>query len=267
VRKDAISTAALLDLLNVPATTATARRLAAVMRGLHFIPIKSRRLMPGGRAGNAVTRGWARPVRTTKSSPTTSNAGAAGLKRTGDDPMTFVLLKNYDQYAIVNDDADFIAGSVHPLNGREGPYRVRAHVGLTDRETTEIGVVNSLNEAIPTFLAHHRRNPPRWLRVHKGYWKDTLHVFLRVKQDQHGHWSACRDDYPLLRDGKPACFATHTDAQRAADAHELDLYPNAKAIDDGLSWQPDPEIDWRSIPHLVEGRARWQRSASSFLPD
>jgi hypothetical protein len=62
--KDAISTAALLDLLRVPATTGTARRLAPVMRSLNFIPIKSRRLMPGGRAGNTVTRGWARPVRT-----------------------------------------------------------------------------------------------------------------------------------------------------------------------------------------------------------
>ena len=61
--KDAISTAALLDLLHLHATTGTARRLAAVMRSLHFIPIKSRRLMPGGRAGNTVTRGWARPFR------------------------------------------------------------------------------------------------------------------------------------------------------------------------------------------------------------
>jgi hypothetical protein len=60
---DAISTAALLDLLRVPATTSTARRLAAVMRALQFIPITSRRLMPGGRAGNTVTRGWARPFR------------------------------------------------------------------------------------------------------------------------------------------------------------------------------------------------------------
>jgi hypothetical protein len=81
--KDAISTAALLDLLRVPATTATARRLAAVMRSLHFIPIKSRRLMPGGRAGNTVTRGWARPVRTMKSSPTICNAGRTGLNRQG----------------------------------------------------------------------------------------------------------------------------------------------------------------------------------------
>ncbi|MEH2558534.1 hypothetical protein V1286_006063 [Bradyrhizobium algeriense] len=76
--KDAISTAALLDAVRVPASTGNARRLAAIMRDLHFIPIKSRRLMPGGRAGNTVTRGWARPVRTIKSSPTTSNAGRAG---------------------------------------------------------------------------------------------------------------------------------------------------------------------------------------------
>jgi hypothetical protein len=74
--KDAISTAALLDLLRVPATTGTARRLAAVMRSLNFVPIKSRRLMPGGRAGNTVTRGWARPVRTMKSSPTIYNASS-----------------------------------------------------------------------------------------------------------------------------------------------------------------------------------------------
>jgi hypothetical protein len=76
--KEFISTAALLDAVRVPATTGTARRLAAVMRDLQFIPIKSRRLMPGGRAGNTVTRGWARPVRNLRSSPTTSNAGRAG---------------------------------------------------------------------------------------------------------------------------------------------------------------------------------------------
>lgn len=73
---DAISTAALLDLLHVQATTGTARRLATVMRSLNFIPIKSRRLMPGGRAGNTVTRGWSRPVRQLKSSPTISNANS-----------------------------------------------------------------------------------------------------------------------------------------------------------------------------------------------
>ena len=61
--KELISTAALLDAVRVPATTGTARRLATIMRDLNFIPIKSRRLMPGGRTGNTVTRGWARPLR------------------------------------------------------------------------------------------------------------------------------------------------------------------------------------------------------------
>ena len=76
--KDAISTAALLDLLRASATTGTARRLAGVMRSLNFVPIKSRRLMPGGRCGNTVTRGWARPVREMK---TFSAIGRPGLKR------------------------------------------------------------------------------------------------------------------------------------------------------------------------------------------
>jgi hypothetical protein len=80
---EAISTAALLDLLRAPATTGTARRLAAIMRSLHFVPLKSRRLVPGGRAGNTVTRGWARPVRKMRSSPTTTNAGGAGLNQQG----------------------------------------------------------------------------------------------------------------------------------------------------------------------------------------
>jgi hypothetical protein len=80
-----------------------------------------------------------------------------------------------------------------------------------------------------------------------------------------GRWLAYRDDYPLPQNGETARFATAADAQRAADAHELDLYPNAVAIDDGFSWQPDPEIDWRSIPHRVEERANWQRSASGLL--
>jgi hypothetical protein len=42
---------------------------------------------------------------------------------------TFLLLKNHDHYAIVNDHADFIVGRVYPLNGQQGPYKVTADVG------------------------------------------------------------------------------------------------------------------------------------------
>ena len=59
---EAISTAALLDLLGLPNTTGNGRRIASTMRTLGFIPIKSRRLEPGGYR-DTVTRGWARPFR------------------------------------------------------------------------------------------------------------------------------------------------------------------------------------------------------------
>jgi hypothetical protein len=60
--KEAISTAALLDLLDVPKTTSNARRVGKTMRSLGFIPMKSRRFMPGG-FRDTVARGWARPLR------------------------------------------------------------------------------------------------------------------------------------------------------------------------------------------------------------
>jgi hypothetical protein len=57
-----ISSVALLDLLDVPATTGNGRRLAKTMRSMGFIPLKSRRLMPGGFRDTTI-RGWARPIR------------------------------------------------------------------------------------------------------------------------------------------------------------------------------------------------------------
>jgi hypothetical protein len=65
--KGAISTAALLDLLDLPKTTGTARRIGQTMRALNFVPIKSRRLTPGG-FRDTVARGWARPVREARNS-------------------------------------------------------------------------------------------------------------------------------------------------------------------------------------------------------
>jgi hypothetical protein len=56
-----ISIAALLDLLEIPRTTGNGRRVARTMRSLGYIPIKSRRLMPGGYR-DTVTRGWTRPL-------------------------------------------------------------------------------------------------------------------------------------------------------------------------------------------------------------
>jgi hypothetical protein len=180
--------------------------------------------------------------------------------------MTFLLLKRYDHYAILNDDARFIVGRVDPLRGRQGPYKVTSGIGPMYQERDEVGIVKSLNDVIPTFIDYFKRNPMSWERVSPAlYRKHTLFVVLRVEQDQQRNWLAFRDDYPMLQDTKPAHFATCADAQRAADAHELDLFPNANAIEDDLSWLPDPEIDWRSVPHLAEEHANWLRSSSDLI--
>ena len=81
---EGVSTFALLDLVGLPKTTGNARRIGATMRSLGFIPIKSRRLMPGGYR-DTVTRGWARPIRELRTSaPTMKPAGAAGANQKGD---------------------------------------------------------------------------------------------------------------------------------------------------------------------------------------
>ena len=56
------STVALLALLNSPATTGNARRLARTMRSMGWVGIKSRKLAPGGWR-TSESRGWSRPLR------------------------------------------------------------------------------------------------------------------------------------------------------------------------------------------------------------
>jgi|SRR5271166_3530224 len=68
---EAISTNALLDLIGLPNTTGNARRVSRTMLTLGFIPLKSRRFMPGGWK-DSVTRGWARPLREKNCAPQTS---------------------------------------------------------------------------------------------------------------------------------------------------------------------------------------------------
>ena len=63
-----LSTVALLDLVDVPHTTGNARRLAEIMRGLGWVGLKSRHLMPGGFRDTTI-RGWARPVREPRHRP------------------------------------------------------------------------------------------------------------------------------------------------------------------------------------------------------
>ena len=70
---DEISTHALLDLIGLPNSTGNARRISKAMRDLGYVPIKSRRLMPGGYR-DTVTRGWARPRRQPRNSLSDQNS-------------------------------------------------------------------------------------------------------------------------------------------------------------------------------------------------
>ena len=124
---------------------------------------------------------------------------------------TFLLLKNYDHYVIVNDDADVIAGRVYPLNGLQGPYRVRVDVWPRHAKTREAGIVTSLNDAIPAFLAYYEKYPLRWDRLDcHEYRKFTSSVHLRVKQDQRGYWLAYRDNYLCFAVESPPTLAQVT---------------------------------------------------------
>jgi hypothetical protein len=181
--------------------------------------------------------------------------------------MNYVLLKSYGHYIIVNDDANLIVGRVRPLNGKNGPFHVSADLVPDDCPNDVAGVVDSIEEAIPALVAYYEKNRPRWeCKTATQYEKWTQLALLRIEQDDRGGWLAYRDGYPMLRDGKYAEFDTSEEARCAADAHLLDMYPNANPVNDGLSWLPDPELDWRSCPHRVEARANMQRMASRWLP-
>jgi hypothetical protein len=178
------------------------------------------------------------------------------------------LLQKYsdDEYVIINDVSDYQAGFVRPLTSGSGPYRVQ------NDEPEDIAIINSIDEAIPALAAHYEQNPPKWMRESDGIcWseetpkrtlrgalaKDTQFGWLRVDQIKPGQWLAYRDDHELLADGKAATFSTCEKAQRVADAHLYDGYPDSETIADGYSWLPDPDVDWRKSPYRVAARARF----------
>jgi hypothetical protein len=79
---EAVSTVAILTSIGLRPTTGNARRIARSMRSLGYIPIKSRRLPPGGWS-DTLCRGWARPLREPRSNRTMKPAGAADANQQG----------------------------------------------------------------------------------------------------------------------------------------------------------------------------------------
>jgi hypothetical protein len=59
--------------------------------------------------------------------------------------MKYVLFENFK---ILNEDADFIIGDVHSANGLEGPFRVFARLTPDDYGVIEVATVNSFEECV-----------------------------------------------------------------------------------------------------------------------
>ena len=182
--------------------------------------------------------------------------------------MRYLLLETFD---IINDDASFRVGRVRPATkSRDGSFVVLATVTPDDCRSIEVGIAKSFDECVTTLADYYEKNPPRWVRRSAGsYEKETLYSNLRIEKDQAGKWRVYRDDLPLLgRGGSAATFGQLGEAQRVADIHQLDSYPNAiTAIDDGYWWPIDPDVDWRLFPEEVAARAQWKPLASLWRPD
>jgi len=82
---DAISTHSICDLVNMRPSSGNARRIARCMRALGYVPLKSRKLEPGGWRCT-VGRGWARPVRIQSPRSGTKPASANATSQMTGDP-------------------------------------------------------------------------------------------------------------------------------------------------------------------------------------
>lgn len=164
----------------------------------------------------------------------------------------FIQPRGDDHFDIVNDASDCHVGSV-ALRGAK--YHVE------NVEDVEIAVVKTVDDAISAFAAYYEANPPRWeYESETRYAKLTQFGPLKVEQDRSGQWMAYRNyDYPLLRNGQTAIFATVEEAQQAADTHAADGFPNSETIYDGFVFLPNAD-PWWSYPHRIAARARWPAS-------
>src|SRR5262249_5358817 len=161
---------------------------------------------------------------------------------------------------IANDDSDQLVARVRALRrGAGGPeYRVDIVIPYPGDDDYPDFVVKSIDEVIPAVAAYYEAHPPRWVPegdrtpyyrevapYRARYVKETQFGDLWVDQIESGQWVAYRDGHGLSFDGgEVAKFATCEEAQRAADAHYRDGYPNSETINDGLSWPC--EFNWQA---------------------
>jgi hypothetical protein len=143
------------------------------------------------------------------------------------------------------------AGRVIPLKSGKG---FSVHRDLTNiNERDKIGVVKSIDEAVPALTTYYLENPPQWKRTRNarfshcdGYTmftafiKWTFYGVFTIEQEETGLWVATRCTDALLLDGQDAIFSTAEIARHVVDLHQRDGFSNYPAIDDGFSWRDSP---------------------------
>jgi hypothetical protein len=144
----------------------------------------------------------------------------------------YLLAPRGDGFAIVHVESSAHLGYIDPYGAK---YRVQ------NDGWDEVAIVDSTDEAISALLTYYETHLPQWKRTSAiTYTLLTPFGLFQIEQDPSGQWLAYRFhlDYhcPLLREGKPAVFATAEEAQSVAYAHVCDDYPNTEATSDGLSW-------------------------------
>jgi hypothetical protein len=109
-----------------------------------------------------------------------------------------LLFPGRDDFTIVHVESNCYIGYA---DRRGTKYRVQNDYG------DDIAIVSSIDKAIPALLAYYEKHPARWVRDSATeYTRLSQFGFLQVEQDRSGHWSAYRNDCPLLRDGKRRSF-------------------------------------------------------------
>jgi hypothetical protein len=125
-----------------------------------------------------------------------------------------------------------------------------ANYHVKNDNSEKIAVLKSLEDILPVFLDYSEKRPARWDGDASTCYRINAHFGdAEVKRDQSGSWVAHRNEfYPLLRGSEPARFSTAEEARCAVDVHLRDGLPNSTKVNDGLSWERDPLLEFWSQP-------------------
>jgi hypothetical protein len=151
-------------------------------------------------------------------------------------------------------DSGHCVGRVIPLKDGKG-FSVHRTMTIRSSERDKIGVVKSMDEALPMLTDYYEKRWPQWKRIrnarhhedgrysmHTEFIKWSPYGVFTVKRQDYGLWVATRCCDALLHNGGKIFFSTAESAKHAVDLHEWDGFGSYSAIDDGFSWDGCPWI-------------------------